>query len=117
MVVTATRRMFTYDAQKRSRQDLEAETSTKCIKPFWTRCESVSVVERQTSNQSMTPTAPLQVYELRPREDHCGVDLIPDALPFGRLWYDGPNAVSHAIGYASIRRSVRRRAAVHLPNR
>jgi hypothetical protein len=22
-------------------------------------------------------------------------------LPFGRLWYDGPNAASNAIGYAS----------------
>jgi hypothetical protein len=27
------------------------------------------------------------VYEVRPRKDHGGVDLIPDALPFGRLWY------------------------------
>jgi hypothetical protein len=25
------------------------------------------------------------VYELRPRKDHRGVDLISDALPFGRL--------------------------------
>ena len=25
--------------------------------------------------------------EVRPRKDHCGVDLISDALPFGRLWY------------------------------
>jgi hypothetical protein len=39
------------------------------------------------------------VYEIRPRKDHRGVDLISDALPFGRLWYDGPNAVSNAIGY------------------
>ena len=29
-----------------------------------------------------------------------GVDLIPDALPFGRLWYGEPNAVANAIGYA-----------------
>jgi hypothetical protein len=40
-------------------------------------------------------------YEVRPCKDHRGVDLISDALPFGRLWYDGPNAVSNAIGYAS----------------
>jgi hypothetical protein len=40
-------------------------------------------------------------YEVRPRKDHRGVDLISDALPFGRLWYDGPNAASNAIGYAS----------------
>ena len=50
----------------------------------------------------MTPTAAhsKHVYEVRPRKDHRGVDLISDALPFGRLWYDGPNAVSNAIGYA-----------------
>jgi hypothetical protein len=42
----------------------------------------------------------LHVYEVRPRKDKRGVDLISDALAFGRLWYDGPNAASNAIGYA-----------------
>jgi hypothetical protein len=46
----------------------------------------------------MQPTA--HVYEVCPRKDHRGVDLIPDALPFGRLWYTEPNAVANAIGYA-----------------
>ena len=27
------------------------------------------------------------LYEVHPRKDHRGVDLISDALPFGRLWY------------------------------
>ena len=27
------------------------------------------------------------VYEVRPRKDKRGVDLISDALPFRRLWY------------------------------
>jgi hypothetical protein len=40
------------------------------------------------------------VYEVRPRKDHRGVDLISDALPFDRLWYVGANAVTNAIGYA-----------------
>jgi hypothetical protein len=31
------------------------------------------------------------------------VDLISDALPFGRLWYGEPNAISTAIGYAKFR--------------
>jgi len=39
-------------------------------------------------------------YELRSRKDHRGVDLISDTLPFGRLCYGGPNAISNAIGYA-----------------
>ena len=37
------------------------------------------------------------IYEVRPRKDHRGVDLISDVLPFGRLWYDTPE---NAIGYA-----------------
>jgi hypothetical protein len=37
--------------------------------------------------------------ELRPRKDKRGVDLISDALPFGRLWY---TEVPHAIGYAEF---------------
>src|SRR5215831_17016989 len=39
----------------------------------------------------------MRVYEVRPRKDHRGFDLISDALPFGRLWYDTRD---NAIGYA-----------------
>jgi len=42
----------------------------------------------------------MHVYEVRPRKDQRGVDLISDVLPFGRLWYDKPD---HAIGYAEHR--------------
>jgi|SRR4029453_3532369 hypothetical protein len=40
----------------------------------------------------VTSTIPAHLYEVRPRKDKRGVDLISGALPFGRLWYDGPNA-------------------------
>ena len=43
------------------------------------------------------------LYEVRPRKDKCGVDLIPDALPFGRLWYGEPNAVINAVDYVKFR--------------
>jgi hypothetical protein len=43
------------------------------------------------------------MYVVRPRKDHRGVDLISDALSFGRLWYGEPNAVSNAIDYAKHR--------------
>ena len=43
------------------------------------------------------------IYEVRPRKDNHGADLISDVLPFGRLWYGEPNAVSNAIGYAMHR--------------
>jgi hypothetical protein len=42
-------------------------------------------------------------YEVRPRKDKRGGDLISDALPFGRLWYGEANAVSNAVGYAKHR--------------
>ena len=50
-----------------------------------------------TASRSPAP----HLYEVRPRKDHRGVDLISDALPFGRLWYAGPNAVANFIGYAT----------------
>jgi hypothetical protein len=43
-----------------------------------------------------------QIYEARPRKDHRGFDLISDVLPFGRLWYGEPDAISNAIGYAKF---------------
>ena len=39
----------------------------------------------------------MHVYEVRPRKDHCGVNLISDVLPFRRLWYSKPD---DAVGYA-----------------
>ncbi len=48
------------------------------------------------------PTISTYVYEIRPRADKRGVDLISDALLFGSLWYAGPNAVSNAIGFANF---------------
>jgi hypothetical protein len=38
----------------------------------------------------------LHIYEIHPRKDHRGVDLISDALPFGRLWYGETDAISNA---------------------
>jgi hypothetical protein len=45
----------------------------------------------------------MHAYELRPRKDKRGFDLISDAMPFGHLWYAGPNTVANAIGYAEHR--------------
>jgi hypothetical protein len=39
----------------------------------------------------------MHIYEVHPRKDHRGVDLISDVLPFGRLWYGEPD---NAVGYA-----------------
>jgi hypothetical protein len=44
----------------------------------------------------------MHIYEVRPRKDKRGFDLISDALPFGRLWYGEPDAITNAIGYAKF---------------
>ena len=46
----------------------------------------------------------VHVYEVPPSKDERGFDLNCDALPFGRLSHDEPDAVSDAIGYAQLRR-------------
>jgi hypothetical protein len=40
----------------------------------------------------------MHTYEVRPRKDHRGVDLISDVLPFGRLWYDTPDNQDSIFG-------------------
>ena len=45
----------------------------------------------------------MRIYEVRPRKDKRGVDLISDVLPYGALWYAEPNAISNAINYAKFR--------------
>jgi hypothetical protein len=47
----------------------------------------------------MNATLSRHAYEIRPRKDKRGVDLISDALTFGRLWYGEPDA----IGFAKFR--------------
>jgi len=37
-------------------------------------------IKKESKNVAM------HIYEVRPRKDKRGVDLISDALPFGRLW-------------------------------
>ena len=39
----------------------------------------------------------VHVYEVRPRKDKLGVDLVSDVLPFGRLWYGEPSASDFVI--------------------
>jgi hypothetical protein len=42
------------------------------------------------------------LYQVRPRKDRRGFDLISDALPFGHLWYGEPDAISNAVDYAKF---------------
>jgi hypothetical protein len=42
------------------------------------------------------------LYEIRPRQDGDGVDLISDQLQRGPIWYAGPDAVRNAVAYAKF---------------
>jgi hypothetical protein len=53
-------------------------------------------IRRLGQNRRMNAQCSTHVYEVRPRKDHRRVDLISDALPFSRLWYGEPNAISNA---------------------
>ena len=52
------------------------------------------------SHHPSNAAQPTHVYEVRPRKDYRGFDLISDVLPFGRLWYGEANAIENAIGFA-----------------
>ena len=54
----------------------------------------------------------LDVYEIRPRKDGCGVDLISDGLRRGPIWYSGPDAIRNAVAYAKYRSLSRSRRAI-----
>src|SRR5215470_7036196 len=58
---------------------------------------------RPTSRHSQSDSHSVHIYEIRPRMDQRSVDLISDALPFGRFWFTGSNAASRAIECAKIR--------------
>ena len=49
------------------------------------------------------------IYEVRPRKDHRGVDLIFDALPFGRLTHT-LSALQRGLQLHSMALSVTQRA-------
>jgi hypothetical protein len=59
---------------------------------FMTTPESFLKAKRQWMRPPKTPAISTRVYEIRPRSDKRGVDLISDALPFGRLWYGEQDA-------------------------
>jgi hypothetical protein len=60
------------------------------------------LINRCSQPLAAVMTSSQHVYEVRPRKDHRGVDLISDSLPFGRLWYGEPDAISNAIGFAKF---------------
>ena len=52
------------------------------------------------------------VYEIRPRKDRDGVELISELFRYGPIWYAGPDAVRQAIAYAKYRSHFRSQRAI-----
>ena len=68
----------------------------------YTSLESLLKAKWRMIRPPAPPTISTHVYEIRPRADKRGVDLISDALRYSPLWYAGPNAVSNAISFAKF---------------
>jgi hypothetical protein len=64
------------------------------------------------SRMEMSATPAQDVYEIRPREERDGFDLIGDRLQDGPIWYAGPDAVRRAVAYAKYRSCSRSHRAI-----
>jgi hypothetical protein len=67
---------------------------------------------RQGVSSRMVDALVADVYEIHPRKDGDGFDLISDRLRQGPIWYSGPDAVRRAVAYAKFRSLSRSRRAI-----
>jgi hypothetical protein len=51
-------------------------------------------------------------YEVRPRKDKDGFELVSNLFRYGPIWYAGPDAVRNAIAYAKYCSHFRSQRAV-----
>jgi hypothetical protein len=58
---------------------------------------------KRDRQNSLGLTTEHDVYEVRPRKDRDGFDLMSDQFRRGRIWYEGPDAVRQAVAYAKYR--------------
>jgi hypothetical protein len=77
-----------------------ASQTTKAFSHCYTSLKSLLKAKWQRIRPPAPPTISTHVYEIRPRADKHGIDLISDVLPYSPLWYAGPNAISNAISFA-----------------
>jgi hypothetical protein len=66
----------------------------------------------EEANDRETSPPAQDVYEVRPRKDQDGFNLISDQLGDGPIWYAGPDAVRFAVAYAKYRSWSRWRRAI-----
>ena len=79
--------------------------------------EALEHVEKATesepvSRMEMSSTPAQDIYEIRPRKERDGFDLISDRLRRGPIWYAGPDAVRNAVSFAKYCSRSRSRWAI-----
>jgi hypothetical protein len=79
--------------------------------------EALEQVEKATESEPVSrvemSSAPAQdIYEIRPRKERDGFDLISDRLRRGPIWYAGPDAVRNAVSFAKYCSRSRSRGAI-----
>src|SRR5262249_40959987 len=95
-----TRRVFRSSLRTRARSGMKSmlcRASARGVRPPLPRC-GTSAPASLSQNW-----AGCEAHEVRSRKDRRGVDLISNALRFGRLWHGKPNVVANAIVYANQR--------------
>ena len=75
-------------------------SSLPLVQPTAVRRDTAGYARKSIPVQADKVSEIKHVYEIRPRKDRRGFDLISDALPLGRLWY---LKIADAIGYAKFR--------------
>jgi hypothetical protein len=79
------------------------EISTASINRVSAPVSARSLLPKSFNPESSTCPREKCTHEICSRKDRRGVDLISDALPYGRLWYGEPDATSNAIECAKFR--------------
>ena len=69
---------------------------------YYAPLESFLKAKWQMIRRRKRATIRTDVYEIRPRADKHGVDLVSDALPYSPMWYRGPKAIRDAIDHAKF---------------
>ena len=63
----------------------------------------IAMEAKRNEQDSLGLAADHDVYEIRPREDRDGFDLISDTFRGDPISYGGPDAVRNAVAYAKYR--------------
>jgi hypothetical protein len=79
-----------------------ASQQTKTFLHYYASLESFLKAKWQMMRRPNRSTIRTDIYEIRPRADKHGVDLVGDTLPYSPMWYRGPKAITDAIDHAKF---------------